>query len=154
MQVTWRDAVHADEPRIRELWEEQSQKFAKDAPTVRSVMPELFCPEGETHHAFYPFQPPVLRVRVQERDGVITAALYIECVPEVQLIGGDLETVQSLARELPEQCHWAHSKGFRSGWGLAPREFAKPIERNLRHTPLRVWPNLVLIGCEFSELGD
>lgn len=56
--------------------------------------------------------------------------------------------------ELPEECQWARAKGFRSGWGLAPKELAKPIERALRHTPLRAWPNLTLIGCEFAEIGD
>lgn len=150
----WRDAVHADLAQIQELWAEQERRLAKLAPTVRSEMPDLFYPEGETGHALYPYKPPVLRVRVEEREGRIVSCRIVEAVCEVQLVGGDQETVRSLGRELPEECQWARAKGFRSGWGLAPKELAKPIERSLRHTPLRVWPNLVLIGCEFSELGD
>jgi hypothetical protein len=96
----------------------------------------------------------VLRVRVAEEDGIVTAFRITEAVCEVQLIGGTEGVVRSLGRELPEECQWARSKGFRSGWGLAPKELAKPIERSLRHTPLRPWPNLVLIGCDFQELGD
>jgi hypothetical protein len=154
MQVTWRDAVHADLPRIKELWDEQNRRLQELEPTVNAPMPELFYPEGETEHAFYPYLPPVLRVRVEERDGIVTACRVVEAICEVQLIGGDQETVRSLGRELPEECQWARAKGFRSGWGLAPKALAKPIERALRHTPLRVWPSLVLIGCDFSELGD
>jgi hypothetical protein len=154
MPVIWRDAVHADLPRLEELWAEQQVRFKERAPTVHAAMPELFYPEEETHHAFYPFKPPVLRVRVAEQDGVILAARIVEAVCEVQLIGGNEDVVRSLGRELPEECQWARSKGFRSGWGLAPKELAKPIERSLRHTPLRPWPNLVLIGCDFQELGD
>jgi hypothetical protein len=152
--IGWRDATHTDEPRLKELWAEQHALFAEKAPTVHSEMPDLFYPEGETHHAFYPFRPPILRVRVCEEDGVITSFRIVEAVCEVQVIGGTQNSVRSLGRELPEECHWAREKGFRSGWGLAPREFVKPIERSLRHTPLRVWPNLVLVGCDFSELGD
>ena len=154
MPLLWRDAVHADLARITELWQEQQQKFQELAPTVRSQMPELFYPIEETERVFYPFKPPILRVRVAERDGTIIACRIVESVCEVQLIGGDEEVLRSLGRELPEECQWARAKGFRSGWGLAPKELAKPIERALRHTPLRAWPNLVLIGCEFSELGD
>lgn len=150
----WRDAVHADLAQIRELWNEQERRLAELAPTVRADMPELFYPEGETDHALYPYKPPVLRVRVEEREGVVVSCRIVEAVCEVQVIGGDQETVRSLGRELPEECQWARAKGFRSGWGLAPKELAKPIERSLRHTPLRVWPNLVLIGCLFDELGD
>lgn len=154
MSMTWRDAVHADEPRIKELWVEQNARLQELAPTVNAPMPDLFYPEAETEHAFYPYRPPVLRVRVAERDGVVIACRVVEAICEVQLIGGDQDVVRSLGRELPEECQWARSKGFRSGWGLAPKELAKPIERALRHTPLRVWPNLVLIGCDFSEVGD
>ena len=152
--ITWRDAVHADLPRIKELWDEQGARFAEKAPYVHSEMPELFYSEGETEHAFYPFKPPVLRVRVEERDGVIISWRMVEAVCEVQQVGGDEMSIRSLGRELPEECQWARAKGFRSGWGLAPREFSKPIERALRHTPLRTWPNLILIGCDFSEIGD
>lgn len=154
MQLVWRDAVHADLPGIEELWREQELRFHELAPSVRAAMPDFFYPEGETEHAFYPFRPPILRVRVAERDGEIAAALVIEAVCEVQLIGGDEEVVRSLAKELPEECQWARGKGFRSGWGLAPTALSKPIERSLRHTPLRAWTNLVLIGCDFSEIGD
>ena len=154
MSLIWRDATHADAPRIQELWDEQQARFQELAPSVQSKMPPLFYPIEETQHAFYPFRPPILRVRVVEEDGVVTACRIVEAVCEVQLIGGSADVVRSLARELPEECHWAKDKGFRSGWGLAPKELAKPIERSLRHTPLRPWPSLVLVGCDFSELGD
>lgn len=154
MQVTWRDAVHADLPRIEELWTSQDVKFRELAPTVNATLPEIFYAEDDTNHAFWPFRPPILRARVAERDGVVTCAVLIEAVCEVQVIGGDEDAMRSLGRELPEDCQWARDKGFRSGWGLAPKAFAKPIERSLRHTPLKAWPNLVLIGCSFEELGD
>ena len=154
MSLTWRDATHRDLARIEELWREQEARLRELAPTIEAPLPELFYPEGETEHAFYPYKPPILRVRVAESDGIVVAARMVEAVCEVQLIGGDQETVKTLGRELPEECQWARSKGFRSGWGLAPRALAKPIERSLRHTPLRTWPNLVLIGCDFSELGE
>lgn len=146
--------MHADLPRIKELWDEQNAKLAELEPTIQAPMPTLFYPEGETEHAFYPYHPPILRARVAVRDGIVVSCRIVEAVCEVQLIGGDQETVKSLGRELPEECQYFRALGFRSGWGLAPKALAKPIERSLRHTPLRAWPNLVLIGCDFSELGD
>lgn len=154
MPVIWRDAVPSDKAEIERLWREQEEKFRAAAPTVKSSMPELFYGEEESDKPFWPFKPPILRVRVEEREGKLMSCRIVEAVCEVQVIGGDKETVGSLSRELPEECQWARARGFRSGWGLAPREFAKPIERSLRHTPLRVWSNLVLIGCDFSEIGD
>ena len=154
LSVTWRDATHADLPRIQELWEEQQAKFRELAPTIKSDMPEFFYPEAETEHAFYPYKPPILRVRVCEKDGAVIAYKTVEAVCEVQLVGGDEDAVRSLGQELPEECQWARSKGFRSGWGLAPNKLAAPIVRSLRHTPLRPWPDLMLIGCDFSEIGD
>jgi hypothetical protein len=154
MQIVWRDAVHADLARIWYLWAEQQERFQSLAPTVHAEMPELFYPEEETEHVFYPFRPPVLRVRVAEQDGMVIACLVIEAVCEVQLVGGNEDVVRSLGRELPEACQWARGKGFRSGWGLAPKKLANPIARSLRHTPLQPWPNLVLIGCDFESLGD
>lgn len=154
LPVTWRAATHADLPRIQELWKAQEEYFHKLAPTVLSPMPELFYPIEETGHAFYPYKPPILRVQMAEKNGEVVACRIVEAVCEVQLIGGDEDVVRSLAKELPEECQWARSKGFRSGWGLAPRQMAKPIERSLRHTPLRTWPDLILVGCQFEELGD
>lgn len=154
MSVVWRDAVHADLPRITELWVAQTARLRDIAPTVNAPMPELFYPVEETDHAFFPFKPPVLRVRVAERDGVVIASRIVEAVCEVQLIGGDQETMHSLGRELPEECHWAKSKGFRSGFGMVPKALKAPILRSLRHTPLQEWPSLTLVGCDFSDLGD
>lgn len=153
-EVSWRPAVHADLPRIQELWDEQQERFRELAPTVSSALPELFYPENEIEHAFFPYKPPILRVQMAEKDGLAVACRIVEAVCEVQLIGGDEDVVRSLGSELPAECQWARSLGFRSGWGLAPKQLAKPIERSLRHTPLKAWPNLVLIGCDFAEIGD
>jgi hypothetical protein len=152
--VNWRDATHADLASITELWQAQKLRFQTLAPTIHAEMPDLFYPEGETEHAFYPYKPPILRIRVAEHEGVILSCRIVEAVCEVQVIGGDEEVMRSLGRELPEECQWARSKGFRSGWGLAPKAMAGPIARSLRHTPLKPWPNLLLIGCDFTELGD
>lgn len=151
--LTWRDATRADIPAIEQVWDRHEAMIREMAPTVKVDRPKLFMPEGQ-EGPWGICQPPVIRVRVAEQDGVIIAFRKVELVPEVELIGADQEAVKTLGKELPEECQWARNWGFRSGWGLVPKELAKPIERSLRHTPLRAWPNLTLIGCSFDELGD
>jgi hypothetical protein len=56
MPVIWRDAVHADLPRLEELWAAQQARFEERAPTVHATLPDLFYPVEETQHAFYPFR--------------------------------------------------------------------------------------------------
>ncbi len=153
MQVVWRDATHADLPRILELWAEQQERFAGTG--VKVDQPVLFYPEGDTEHAFYPYRPPIARVRVAENDGVITGFKTIECVCEVSVVTGDKEVMESLPIELTEDARWAKAKGFRSGWGLAPARFAKALARFLRKYPyIRPWPSLTPVGIDLSELGD
>jgi hypothetical protein len=151
--MIWRDAVHADLPAIEKLWQEQQQRFHEMAPTVKSEMPVLFLPEGQTGPCGI-FQPPILRVRVAERDGEIIASRVVEAVCEVQLIGGDQEVVNSLGKELPEECQWAKSRGFRSGLGSDPKGIGKAHRAKPAAHAFAASGNVVLIGCDFSELGD
>lgn len=152
MQITWRNAVREDEPALMDIWERHDVMVRELAPTVKIEHPKLFMPEGES--LWGPYQAPIIMVRVAEREGVAVAFVIVEAVCEVQVIGADQDVIKTLGRELPEECHMARGFGFRSGWGLVPKEIVKPIERSLRHSPLRAWPNLVLVGCDFSELGD
>jgi len=153
--VIWRDAVLADLPRILELWQEQEQRFA--GTQVKVDRPQLFFDEGEEPPAGWLYKPPIMRVRVAEKPGPpprIVGFRYVEAVPEVCLVTGDEDVMKTLARELTEECHLFKSLGFRSGWGLVPEKFAKALARFTRYSPVRLWKNLRLIGCDFSDLGD
>jgi len=151
--IQWRPAVHADLPRILELWNEQEDRFTGTGVPVDH--PELFYPVGETHHAFYPYKPPVLNVAVAEEDGVITGFRYTEAVCEVSIVTGSQQVMRSLGNELTKEAHWAKGKGFRSGWGLVPSKFIRAVAYLLRPFPhIRAWRSLTPIGINFSELGD
>jgi len=150
--VTWRDAVRADLPRILELWDEQERRFADTQ--VKVDRPQLFWPEEANLPAGWPYKPPIMRLRVAEKGGRIVGFRYVEAVPEVCLVTGDEDVMKTLARELTEECYLFKSLGFRSGWGLVPEKFAKALSRFTRYSPVRLWKNLRLIGCDFSELGD
>ena|SRR5258708_1543279 len=153
MPVIWRDAVHADLPRIKELWDEQDARFADTGVPVDR--PTLFYPEGETERAFYPYKPPVVNVVVAEEDGVITGWRYTEVVCEVCIVTGSEAVMKSLGNELTREAHWAKAKGFRSGWGLVNTKFVKAMSRFLRNHPhIRPWRSLTPVGIDFSELGD
>jgi hypothetical protein len=158
--VIWRDAVRADLPRILELWDEQERRFAGSG--VKVDRPELFWPaaagkdeeEAGSLVPGWPYKPPIMRLRVAEKGGQIVGFRYVEAVPEVCLVTGDEDVMKTLAAELTQECHLFKSLGFRSGWGLVPEKFAKALSRFTRYSPVRLWKNLRLIGCDFSELGD
>lgn len=151
MSVIWRDATREDLPEIERLWDEQELRFA--GTSVKVDRPQLFADAGGSQ-VFAPCRPPIMRLRVAIEDGKITGFRYVEAVPEVCLVTGSETVMRSLPQELVEECHYFRNLGFRSGWGLVPVKFAKTLGRFLRATPLRVWENLRLIGCDFSELGD
>ncbi|HEY6349689.1 MAG TPA: hypothetical protein VI636_09790 [Candidatus Angelobacter sp.] len=153
--VIWRDAVQADLPSILELWNEQEERFAESS--VRVDRPQLFWEQNETRPPGWRYRPPIMRLRVAEKDGPprrIVGFRYVEAVPEVCLVTGDEDVMKTLGKELTEECHLFKSLGFRSGWGLVPEKFAKALARFTRYSPVRLWKNLRLIGCDFSELGD
>ena len=150
--VTWRDAVRADLPRILELWDEQEKRFAETG--VRVDRPQLFWNEGEPHPAGWFYRAPIMRLRVAEKDGRIVGFRYVEAVPEVCLVTGDEDVMKTLGKELTEECHLFKSLGFRSGWGLVPEKFAQALARFTRYSPVRLWKGLRLIGCDFKDLGD
>lgn len=150
--ITWRDAVRVDLPRILELWDEQEERFASTA--VRVDRPQLFWNEDEARTPGWTYRPPILRLRVAEKDGHMVGFRYVEAVPEVCLVTGDEEVMKTLGKELTEECYLFKSLGFRSGWGLVPEKFAKTLARFTRYSPVRLWKNLRLIGCDFSDLGD
>lgn len=100
------------------------------------------------------YKPPIMRLRVAEKNGQIVGFRYVEAVPEVCLVTGDEDVMKTLGRELTEECYLFKSLGFRSGWGLVPEKFAKALARFTRYSPVRLWKGLRLIGCDFSELGD
>ncbi len=153
MPVTWRDATHADLPRIHELWDEQESRF--DGTGIPVDRPQLLYPVEEKGHFFYPYFPPVVRVRVAEREGVIVMWKYQELVPETCIVGSDKEAMESIGNELTADAHWAKSKGFRSGWGLIPAKFISVFARFLRnHKHIRPWKSLTPVGINFKELGD
>lgn len=110
----WRDAVHADLPRIMELWDEQEARFSGTGVPVDR--PDLLYPEGEVDHFFYPYKPPVMRVRVAVEDGIITGFKYNEAVLETCVVTGSAEVMKTMGNELTEDAHWFKAKGFRSGW--------------------------------------
>ncbi|HEY6250810.1 MAG TPA: hypothetical protein VI685_12690 [Candidatus Angelobacter sp.] len=151
-KVIWRDAVRADLPRILELWDEQEERFAESS--VRVDRPQLFWEEGETGTPGWRYRPPIMRLRVAEKNGQIVGFRYVEAIPEVCLMTGDEDVMKTLAKELTEECHLFKSLGFRSGWGLVPERFAKALARFTRYSPVRLWKNLRLIGCDFRDLGD
>ena len=153
MPVIWRDATHADLPRIQELWDEQEARF--DGTGVPVDMPQLFYPEGETNHHFYPYCAPVLHVSVAEEDGVITGFQYSEAVPEVCVVTGSREVMRSIGDQLTREAHYFKSKGFRSGWGLIPAKFISAFAHFLKKYPhIRPWKSLTPVGINFQELGD
>lgn len=153
MSVIWREAAHADLPRILELWDEQDARFADTgAPVDR---PELFYPEGETDHHFYPYRAPILRVTVAERNGEIVAFKYSEAVPEMCIVTGDRAVMDSIGMELTAEAHWLKAKGFRTGWGLIPKKFVNAFGRFLRKYPhIRTWREMTPVGINFEEIGD
>lgn len=149
----WRPAVHADMPRIHELWDEQDARFAGTGVPVDR--PQLFYPEGEKDRPFYPYCPPVLNVAVAEEDGVINGWRYTEAVCEVCIVTGSEAVMKSLGNELTREAHWAKSKGFRSGWGLVTSKFAGALGYFLRRYPhIRPWKSMTPVGINFQELGD
>lgn len=153
--IAWRDAVRADLPRILELWDEQEQRFADTSVPVDR--PQLFWNEDEVPTPGWRYRPPIMRLRVAVKEGTpaqIVGFRYVEAVPEVCLVTGDEGVMKTLARELTEECHLFKSLGFRSGWGLVPEKFAKALARFTRYSPVRLWKNLRLIGCDFRDLGD
>lgn len=153
MSVIWRAAVHADLPRILELWDEQEERF--DATGIPVDRPELFYAEGDIDRPFYPYRPPVLRVAVAEEDGVVTGWRYTEAVPEISVITGSREVMRSIGNELTREAHWAKAQGFRSGWGLIPKKFIGAFAHFLqRHPHIRPWRSLTPVGINFKELGD
>lgn len=152
IKVVWRDAVRADLPSILKLWEEQEERFA--GTQVRVDRPQLFWEEGEARAQGWNYRPPIMRVHVAENAGEIVGFRYVEAVPEVCLVTGDEDVMKTLGKELTEECHLFKSLGFRSGWGLVPEKFAQALARFTRYSPVRLWKNLRLIGCDFSELGD
>jgi hypothetical protein len=122
---------------------------------------ELKNPDVETLHgnvserpAGWRYKPPIMRLRVAEKEGQIVGFRYVEAVPEVCLVTGDEDVMKTLGRELTEECYLFKSLGFRSGWGLVPEKFANALARFTRYSPVRLWKGLRLIGCDFSELGD
>ena len=151
-KITWRPAVPADLPHIERLWREQQARFRDTY--IKVDRPELFATESDAATPFYPYKPPVIRVRVAEKDGVMVGFRYVEAIPEVCLVTGDEDVMKTLGRELTEECYWAKSLGFRSGWGLVPEKFARALARFTRYSPVRLWNRLKLIGCDFTELGD
>jgi hypothetical protein len=145
--------VHADLPRILELWDEQDQRFAGTG--VVPDRPQLFRPEGDSNHIWYPYCPPVIRVQVAEEDGVITGFKYQEAVLETCVVTGSTEVMKTMGLELTADAHWAKSYGFRSGWGLIPKKFVNAFARFLRAYPhIRPWRSLTPVGIDFKELGD
>lgn len=153
MSVTWRPATHADLPRILELWDEQERRF--EGTGVPVDRPELFRTEGHSDRPWYPYCPPVVRVRVAERDGEIVMWKYQELVPETCIVGSDKEAMETIGNELTEDAHWLKSVGFRSGWGLIPKRFIGVFARFLRkHPHIRPWKSLTPVGVNFEELGD
>lgn len=153
VSVTWRPATHADLPRIMELWDAQETRFGgTDVPVDR---PQLMYPEGETHHAFYPFRPPVLAVSVAEEDGIITGFQYSEAVPEVCVVTGSREVMRTMGTRLTEEAHKFKQLGFRSGWGLIPSKFVGAFAHFLKaYKHIRPWRSLTPVGINFKELGD
>jgi hypothetical protein len=153
VEVVWRPAVHADLPRILELWAEQEKRFGDTGVPVDR--PELFYAEGDRDHAFYPYKPPVINVVVAEQDGVITGWRYTEAVCEVCVVTGSREVMRSMGTELTREAHWAKAKGFRSGLGLIPKKFVGAFAHFLRAYPhIRPWRSLTPVGIDFKELGD
>jgi hypothetical protein len=150
--VTWRDAIPTDLPRILELWDEQEKRFA--STNVRVDRPGLFFAPEDDRPAGWRYKPPIMRMRVAEKGGVIVGFRYVEAVPEVCLVTGDEDVMKTLGKELTEECYLFKSLGFRSGWGLVPEKFANALARFTRYSPVRLWKGLRLIGCDFSDLGD
>jgi hypothetical protein len=153
MQITWRPATREDLPRIEQLWAEQDERFSGSGAKVDR--PVLFYEEDEEARPFYPYKPPVLNVVVAEKAGEVVGFRYTEAVPEMSIVTGDKDVMESLGSALTHEAHWLKQKGFRSGWGLVPQKFVGAMGRFLRRYPhIRPWRSLTPVGIDFSELGD
>jgi hypothetical protein len=97
MSVTWRESKREDVPAIHRVWDAHDRMLEEIAPTIKAPRPELFMQEGK-EGPWGPYQPPIIRVRVAERDGEIVACMLIEAVAEVQLVGADQEVVDRWRR--------------------------------------------------------
>jgi hypothetical protein len=151
--VTWRPAVHADLPRILELWADQEQRFDGTGVPVDRV--PLFAAEDDQANPLYPFRFPIVRVRVAEEDGVITGFKYQEVVFETCVVTGSAAVMKTMGVELTEDAHWAKAQGTRSGWGLIPKKFVNAFAHFLKRYPhIRPWRSLTPVGINFEELGD
>jgi hypothetical protein len=151
--VTWRDAVHADLPRILELWAEQEHRFSGTGVGVDR--PTIFSPKGDTGNPVYPYQFPIVRVRVAEEDGIITGFKYQEAILETCVVTSSAAVMKTIGAELTVDAHWAKEGGFRSGWGLIPKKFINAFAHFLKRYPhIRPWRSLTPVGIDFSELGD
>ena len=138
--IHWRDAFPCDLPRLHELWDEQEKRF--EGTGVRVDRPDLT-------------RPPTMVVRIAEKDGRIVGFYHVEAVPELCIVSGDEEVMRSLPPEMAVLSHWLKGRGFRTGWGLVPKRFAKSMGKFLRRFPLiRKWTAFEIFGCDFSELGD
>ncbi len=138
--IHWRDASLSDLPRLHELWDEQEKRF--EGTGVKVDRPDLT-------------RPPTIMVRIAEKDGDIVGFYHVEAVPEMCIVSGDEEVMRSLPPEVAVLSHWLKARGFRTGWGLVPKKFAKSLNKFLRRFPLiRRWTAFEVFGCDFSELGD
>lgn len=138
--IRWRDGFPSDLPRLNELWDEQEKRF--EGTGVRVDRPDLT-------------RPPTVVVRVAEKEGQIVGFYHVEAVPELCIVSGDEEVMRSLPPEMALLSHWLKARGFRTGWGLVPKKFAKSMGKFLQRFPLiRKWTAFEIFGCDFSELGD
>ena len=138
--IHWRDAFPSDLSRLHELWDEQEKRF--EGTGVRVDRPDLT-------------RPPTMVVRIAEKDGRVVGFYHVEAVPELCIVSGDEEVMRSLPPEMAVLSHWLKGRGFRTGWGLVPKRFAKSMGKFLRRFPLiRKWTAFEIFGCDFSELGD
>lgn len=138
--IHWRDALPADLPRLHELWDEQEKRF--EGTGVKVDRPDLTL-------------LPTILVRIAEKNGQIVGFYHVEAVPEMSIVSSDEDVMRSLPPEMATLSHWLKARGFRTGWGLVPKKFAKSMARFLRRFPLiRKWTVFEIFGCDFSELGD
>lgn len=138
--IRWRDAFPSDLPRLYELWDEQEKRF--EGTGVRVDRPDLT-------------RPPTMVVRVAEKEGQVVGFYHVEAVPELCIVSGDEDVMRSLPSEMASLAHWLKERGFRTGWGLIPKKFAKSMGKFLQRFPLiRRWTAFEIFGCDFSELGD
>lgn len=151
--VKWRPAVLSDLPRIEELWLEQDGRF--DGTGVPVDRPQLFSPEDDRSHPFYPYRWPVCHVAVAEEEGLVAGFQYTEFIGEVCVVTGSREVMRTIGNRLTDEAQWAKSQGLRSGWGLIPKKFIQAFAHFLHRYPhIRPWKDLTPVGINFSELGD